>query len=162
MSSRLRSTSKKDAKGKVKSSKNIKQKVSINTLEASTTAATSEAQTEQVRVHNQSIIGYGLPDHAPDTALDNESVITDTATAGSSGTQQQVGITPAAVAAAIAASQIPSTTAQNTALQTTLLLLVSQLSKNKPSKVGPKFDGKREHFHTFLEQLEAHLNELQL
>ena len=61
MSSRLRSTSKKDAKGKVKSSKNIKQKVSINTLEASSTAATSEAQTEQVRVHNQSIIHRSLP-----------------------------------------------------------------------------------------------------
>ena len=142
-------------------------RVSVNMLQVlpPNSATTSTHNNDQVRSPQDPVIGYGLSSTASNTAesSNSDNMHVDTP-AGAEDSGEQLASNEAQIAAALATMQSPVTTAQQNAVQMKLLLqmFAAQMSQNKENKSGPKFDGKREHFYSWLEQLEGYLTDLQL
>ena len=169
MSARLRAgRMTKNGKGRGKSiSRTAPGRVSVNMLQVipQNSATTSDHNNDQVRSSQDPVRGYGLTSTASTTAesSNSDNMQVDTP-AGAEDSGEQVSSNEAQIAAALATMQSPVTTAQQNAAQMKLLIqmFAAQMSQNKENKTGPKFDGKREHFYSWLEQLEGYLTDLQL
>ena len=109
-----------------------------------------------------SIIGYG------DTSTSATAATTPPGAAGGHGTTPAGGATTNTTQPQKTASQIPplipmmTQDQQTAAIQAAAFFMQMQGWQSANTKDHPIFDGKKEHFNTFMEKLEAYLQDIQL